>query len=336
MKYFMSKANLSKETENCKVIFHSHCALGTLIHQKIYTTPANAVQIIGGVRTLIAKMERIMSFFDLKSEISKINQQAGKSWVSVSPELLFIICAAKRYARITNGLFNITVAILIDLWRRYGRAGLIPPHYLIEEKLRLVNYEDILIDEEESRVKLQKRRQKIDLGGIAKGYLANCVIEFYNKYGLDSAMINLGGNVTLLGRRENEKPWQVGIQDPEQGRGECLATIAVSNTSVVTSGNYERFFLEGDRRYHHILNPFTGYPANSGLNSVTIVHSDALLADVLSTSVFIAGLEKGIKLLFRFSDIEAIIVTKSREIYLSRGILNKFQLISGNHSLYQF
>ncbi len=332
----MSSHNISQESENHKYISHSYYALGTLIHQKLYTSPAQAKQIICGVTTLIARLEKIMSFYEVRSEINEINRQAGKSWVLVSSELLFIISEAKRYARLTNGLFNITVAILVNLWQQFGRVGLVPPDYIIDEKLKMVNYEDILIDEEKSRVKLRKTKQKIDLGGIAKGYIANCVIEFFDNYGLHSAMINLGGNVAVLGIREDGKPWQVGIQDPEQERGKCLASIGVNNTSVVTSGNYERFFLEGNRRYHHILDPFTGYPVNKGLNSVTIVHPDALLADVLSTAVFIAGLEEGIKLLHRFADIEAIIVSSNREIYLSHGIINKFQLITDNYKLYQF
>lgn len=149
-------------------------------------------------------------------------------------------------------------------------------------------------------------------------------------------MINIGGNVALLGKRVDAKPWQVGIQDPDQERGQCLATVAVSDTSVVTSGDYERFFLEGDRRYHHILNPFTGYPADSNLRSVTVIHRDAMLADILSTTLFILGLEKGIVMLQRFEDIEVIMVHEDKKIYLSKGLLKKFQLMARGYSLFQF
>ncbi|MDD3656390.1 MAG: FAD:protein FMN transferase [Atribacterota bacterium] len=332
----MSHININQDDLNYKACSHFSYALGTLIYQKISSSKAKTVEIIKEVIKLIDRLEKIMSFYNINSQISQINQQAGKAWTSVSPESLLVIKEAKRYARLTKGLFDITIAVLVNLWQQYGKVGQLPPHHLIEEALTKINYEDILIEEEKGRVKLQKEKQKIDLGGIAKGYIANCVIELYRENRLHSAIVNLGGNVAVLGKREDGKLWQVGIQDPEQKRGKCLATVAVSDTSVVTSGNYERFYLEGNRKYHHILNPFTGYPSNSGLNSVTIIYPDAMLADVLSTAIFIAGLEEGINLLCHYADVEAIMVNNHRQIYFSRGILSKFQLIEEGYNLYQF
>jgi len=323
------------EDENTGTSYFSY-AMGTLINLRVNTQRSQAKEVIQEVLVLIDRLEKIMSYYGIASQVSQINKQAGKAWVSVDPELFLVIKESHRYARLTNGLFNITVAALISLWQHSGKCGQIPSHSFIEDALTKVDYEDILIDEQNRKIKLRQEGQKIDLGGIAKGYTANQVIQYYRQKGLHSAMINLGGNVALFGKRKDGKLWQVGIQDPDRERGQCLATIAVSDTSVVTSGDYERFFLEDDRYYHHILNPFTGYPADSKLRSVTVIHPDAMLADVLSTTLFISGLEKGIKMLRCFADVEVIMVDKEKNIYLSSSLLEQFQLIEKGYSIFQF
>ncbi len=310
-------------------------AMGTIITQKINALNLEAKKITGEALEIINRLEKIMSFFEVTSQLSQINQQSGKLWISVDSELFFLIKEAKKYARLTGGVFDITVASLVELWQKYGKVQKIPSQSLIEDTLKKVNYENILIDEERGMVKLRRNGQKIDLGGIAKGYAANRVIQYYQQKGLRSAMINLGGNVALLGGRDDEKPWQIGIQNPLQKRGECLAIISVSNTAVVTSGNYERFFLENNRIYHHILSPLTGYPASSGLRSVTIIYPDAMLADVLATTLFILGLERGVKLIKRFSDIEVIIISEDRKIYLSGSLVGKCQITEKGFTLFQ-
>ncbi len=309
--------------------------MGTIITQKINSLNLEAKKITGEALEIINRLDKMMSFFEVNSQLSQINQQSGKLWISVDSELFFLIKEAKKHARLTGGVFDITVASLVELWQKYGKLKKIPSQSLIEDTLKKVNYKNILIDEERGMVKLHRNGQKIDLGGIAKGYAANRIIQYYQQKGLRSAMINLGGNVALLGGRDDEKPWQIGIQNPLQKRGQCLAIISVSNTAVVTSGDYERFFLENNRIYHHILNPLTGYPASSGLRSVTIIHPDAMLADVLATTLFILGLEKGVKLIKRFSDIEVIIISEDRKIYLSGSLLGKFQITEKGFALFQ-
>ena len=310
-------------------------AMGTVITQKINALNLEAKKITRETLKIINRLDKIMSFFNVTSQLSQINQQSGKLWISVNPELFFLIKEAKKYARLTEGFFDITIASLVKLWQDYGKLKQVPPQSLIEDTLKKVDYKNILIDEERGMVKLRRIGQKIDLGGIAKGYAANYIIKYYQQKGLRSAMINLGGNVALLGKRDDGKPWQIGIQSPLKERGQCLATVSVSNTSVVTSGDYERFFLENNRLYHHILNPLTGYPASSGLRSVTIIHPDAMLADVLATTLLILGLEKGVKLLKHFSDIEVIMISMDRRIYLSGSLVRKFQITEKGFSLFQ-
>jgi len=323
-----------KVSKKAGYLFLSY-AMGTLVTQKINGLKLEAKKLTNETLEIIDKLDKMMSFFSITSQLSQINQQAGKLWISIDPELFFLIKEAKKYARLTEGFFDITIASLVKLWQDYGKLKQVPPQSLIEDTLKKVDYKNILIDEKRGMVKLRRIGQKIDLGGIAKGYAANRVIQHYQKKGLSSAMVNFGGNAALLGERDDGKPWQIGIQSPLKERGQCLATVSVSNTSVVTSGDYERFFLENNRFYHHILNPLTGYPARNGLRSVTIIYPDAMLADVLATTLFILGLKKGIKLVKRFSDIEVIMISENRKIYLSGSLVGKFQITEKGFSLFQ-
>ena len=309
-------------------------AMGTLVTQNVYAPELQAKKAVTEALKLIDRLEGMMSFFDSDSQVSQINQQAGKTWVTVDPELLMVLKESKRYCPLTGGLFTVTIAPLISLWQQYGKIPEIPPPSLIEKVLPSISSENILINEEERKVKLLGEGQKIDLGGIAKGYAANQVIQLYRKKGIPSAMVNLGGHVALLGNRYDGRPWQVGIQNPDGDRGQCLAVVAASDTSVVTSGNYERFFLPNNPRFHHILHPFTGYPAESGLRSVTVLHPDSLLADVVTTAFFIAGLEKGMSILHHFKVLDFIIIDQDRNIYLSRSLVNQFKLIEKGYSLF--
>lgn len=328
---FNDSHNVKENREN----IHFTYAMGTLISQKIGQSIPKAQEVISEGLKLIHWLEKMMSFHDVHSQLNQINQQSGQSWVSIDDELFFIIKESKRYARLTDGLFDITIASLVELWQYYGKLKRVPSQFSIRDTLKKVDYEDILIDEESKEITLRQLGQRIDLGGIAKGYISNQVIQFYRQKGLQWGMINLGGNVALLGKRPDGESWLVGIQDPDQERNQCLATVGVNDTTVVTSGDYERLFLDHNLRYHHILNPYTGYPADSGLRSVTIIHPDGMLADVLSTTIFILGLEKGIELLQRFSDVKIVMVDQDKRIFISRNLVKQFQLIESGYSLFQ-
>jgi FAD:protein FMN transferase len=313
---------------------HLHQAMGTNITIKISVSELKGKKIAEKSIQLIDNLEQIMSFYRNSSQVNQINYKAGESWVSVSPELFYLIVESKRYARLTKGLFDITVGPLTAIWQSYGKFGEVPPKYQIERAVKLINYGGILLDEENKKVKLEREGQKIELGGIAKGYVANQIIELYREMGVKSGLINLGGSVSLLGSRYNGEPWGVGIQSPNRERGKCLGVVLLSDTSVVSSGDYERFFLENNKMYHHILNPYNGYSARSELRSVTIVNPDSMLADVLATTVFILGLKKGMELINHFNGIEVIMITDDK-IYLSQNLVNKFHLIEKDFLVFQ-
>ncbi len=329
-----SQLNIFQKTTKNPEYIHLHQAMGTLITIKLNVSETQGRRIIKKALNFIEKIEQIMSFYKPSSQISQINNKAGKAWISVSPELFYIIEESKRYARLTKGFFDITVAPLTAIWQSYGKLGKVPPREQIESAVKLVNYEGILLDEENKKVKLERAGQKIDLGGIAKGYVTNKIIRLYREMGIDSGIINIGGNVHLLGSRYDDSLWRVGIQNPNRERGKCLGVVLSSDKSVVTSGDYERFFLKNNKRYHHILNPYNGYPARGELRSVTIVHPDSMLADVLATTVFILGLKKGLELINHFTDVEAIMITDDK-IHLSHSLVNKFHLIEKDFLLFQ-
>lgn len=164
----------------------------------------------------------------------------------------------------------------------------------------------------------------MDLGAIAKGYAADRAIEIYKQYGVESAFVNLGGNVAVLGNKPNGDLFRVGIQNPLLQRGQCLGAVNAANKTVVTSGDYVRYFEKDNKKYHHILDPRTGYSAESFLMSTTIVSKQSIAADALSTAIFILGLEDGIKLIDNQEDMEAIFITKDKEIYITKGLKEDF------------
>lgn len=174
------------------------------------------------------------------------------------------------------------------------------------------------------KVELKKVGQSIDLGGIAKGYAGDEAIKIYKKHGIESAYINLGGNVVVLGKKPNGKPWKIGIQNPRDIKGKYIGIVEVSDKAVITSGDYERYFEENGKRYHHIFDPNTGYPANSGLISATIITGLSIEGDALSTAVFVLGLEKGIELVESLEGVEGIFITEDKNIYVTSGLENNF------------
>ena len=232
------------------------------------------------------------------------------------------------YSELCSGTFDITVAPLVKLWGIFSKNERIPLKNEIENVLYLTNYKDILLNNEKNSAKLSNVGQKIDLGAIAKGYAADRVIDIYKKNDVKSGFINIGGNVLTLGNKPDESPWLIGIQNPFKVRGEYIGIVNISNETVVTSGDYVRYFEEAKIRYHHILDPRTGYPSNSGLISATIIGKSSIEADALSTAIFILGLKKGIELVNNVEGVEAIFITSEKKVYVTKGAKEKFSFVN--------
>ncbi|MCL6601429.1 MAG: FAD:protein FMN transferase [Paenibacillus sp.] len=283
---------------------------------------------------LLEKMDIELSRTKEGGDVYAVNQAAGKEAVVVSDNTLEVVKLSVKYAEEMNGLFDPTIGPLVDLWNIGSGGEQVPPQADIDKAKALINYKDVIIDETAKTVKLAKEGMVLDLGGIGKGYAADQIAEYLKAQGLNSAMINLGGSsIIALGTKPNGSQWNIGLQDPDQSRGTQLGTIKVSDEVIDASGVYERFFIQDEVRYHHILDPSTGFPSQNGLKSITIMSPNATDADALSTGVFLMGLEEGMKYLESLpGNIEAFFITDDNKIYATSGIRERLQLTDSTYS----
>ncbi|HWT76126.1 MAG TPA: FAD:protein FMN transferase [Mobilitalea sp.] len=297
-------------------------ALGTLNTIMIYKN-TNAKLLQDSIHRVM-EIDNKMSVYKQDSEITKINLAAGNQEASISDETMELISLAKEMSKQSDGAFDITIGPLARLWGIGKSNNSIPLNDEIMECCKLVNYQDIMINRTKKSILLKKQNQSIDLGGIAKGYAADEVKRILVEGGADSALINLGGNIITIGRKPDKKSWRIGIQNPLAPRGEYVGYVLVENQTIVTSGSNERFFIKNGIRYHHLLDPLTGSPAQSGLLSVTVICESSVIADALTTALFILGMEKGISLLGYFQ-ADAVFLTEDGGIFITDGLKEKYQ-----------
>ena len=298
--------------------------MGTVIQLKIYGINAEAASEKAIKR--IGEIESEMSVNIKTSEISKLNAKAGISEEKISSDTYSVIKKSIEYSKLSGGALDATIEPIVKLWGIGTDKERVPSKNEISEKLKLVNYKDIILDDKNSTVKLKRAGQAIDLGAIAKGYTADELKKVLLANKISSAIINLGGNVFAVGKKLDGTNWNVGIQNPLDTRGQYLGTVSVADKSIVTSGNYERFFIKDGKRYHHIFDPKTGYPAEQGLISTTIISDKSIDGDALSTSTYILGLEKGLKLVESIKGVEAIFITADKKVYTTPGLKGIFNL----------
>lgn len=282
-------------------------------------------QVADEVFAEMNRLENIFSRHEEGSDLNRINEAAGKDWVEVEPEVITVLDKALEIADLTDGAFDPTVGPLLNLWG-FGRDELrLPEQEEIEEILSLVDHRKIEIDRENSRVFLSEPGMELDLGGIAKGYIVDQGQEVALEHDLIASFVNAGGDINIRGTKPSGEGWRIGIQDPDQA-AELFAVVTMEKGSIATSGDYQRYFEEDGRRYHHLLDPSDGYPAE-GLSSVTIIADSAMEADVLSTAIFILGAERGRELIEEMPGIEGVIIDEARKVYLSSGIEDKIEIL---------
>ena len=272
----------------------------------------------------ILRLDRLLSVGKAESEIAVINRDGTGP---VSEDTLQMIKEAVRVHERSGGALDITVYPMMDLWGFTSENYRVPSEEEIRNTLALVDQSRIVIDEstDPATVTLGEG-QGIDLGAVAKGFTSARVARIFKDYGLTSGLIYLGGNVQCFGSKVTGADWKIGIQDPENSAG-IAGILEVSGMAVITSGAYERYFTDEEtgKTYHHILDPATGYPAQTGLSSVTIVSSDGMLADTLSTACFVLGLEKSTDYWREYGDdFEMILLDQEGTIYLTEGLEKKF------------
>ncbi|MDA3811701.1 MAG: FAD:protein FMN transferase [Spirochaetaceae bacterium] len=304
--------------------------MGTVCIITLYN--GESQEIFKGAFDVIEKQDLLMSLQKGISELSKVNASSGIQAVSVSEDTYQVVQASKYYANLTMGAFDPTIAPLVELWGiGSDHEGQVPHKEEIEKMKSLIDYRKLEISDDK-RIFLKDKGMKIDLGGIAKGYIADVVKEYLISQGVKRGIINLGGNIIVIGSKPEGHPWKIGIQDPFESRGTYIGIAEVIDKTIVTSGIYERFFYVDGKRYHHILDPETGYPVENDLASITIISEKSIDADALSTSLFVLGVEKGMDLIESIDNAEAVFVTKGRDVLYSSGANELFTLLDETYN----
>lgn len=271
--------------------------------------------VLDQCKEICAYYEELLSPSIETSELSEINHAQGAP-VTVSDETARLLRLGIRYGELSGGKFDITIASASDLWNfRDNEKGTLPDPVALEEAVSHIDYRCVEIDG--NTVTLTDPQAKIDLGGIAKGYIADRLKDYLESEGIRHAMINLGGNVLTLGGRYDGTDFRIGIQKPFTEDGTVLGSLSVSDSSVVSSGDYERYFEKDGVTYHHILDPDTGYPVQNDLDQVTIISDQSVDGDALSTTCYVLGLADGMDLIQSLDGVEAIFVTKDGELHMS-------------------
>ena len=287
----------------------------TIITIKIYDS--DDTSLLDECFSYCEEFEQTVSRTIETSEIYRINHADGNP-VEVSDITLELLQTGIKYGELTNGKFDITVAPLSELWDFKNNTGTLPSEADIAEALSHVDYRNIQIDG--NSVTLTDSKAAIDLGGIAKGYMADCLKEYLLSKGVESALINLGGNMLAIGTKPDGSHFNIGIQKPFDKTGTAITSVETEDSSVVSSGVYERYFEVNDRIYHHILDTETGMPYDNGLLSVSILSPESVDGDALSTACFALGLEEGMKLIESLEDTEAIFITEDYELHDTRSM----------------
>jgi len=305
----------------------------TVISLSLYGNPDDAVFV--KIFDRLHQIDGWMSDFSPTSELSLVSQRAGLGPVKVSPETLTVVNHALAESALTGGIFDPTIGPVTHLWDVGGANPRVPSPQALAAALSLVNWKDVHVDQAAGTVALARPGMILDLGGVAKGFAMDEALRIAQESGVKAGVFNMGNSsIGFLGKKPNGNPWKVGIQNPFQPNNGYFATIEGFDMTVETSGPYEKFFLQDGKRYHHIMDPRTGSPAQSGLEQVTLqLPLDTKLADGLSTSCFILGLEKGMALIESLPDAAAIFVTTDRRVYLSSRVGHRFTLIDQSFKL---
>ena len=305
--------------------------MGTTVSVTIYDSTDE--KILDKIFKKVKELEETLSINENGTLVDKINNAAGIKPIEVDDDTYTIIKKGVEYSKLSDGLFDISIGPIVKLWNIGLPEARVPTQEEINEKLPLVNYEDIELNDEEQTVYLKRKGMMLDLGGIAKGYTADIISDILTEEGVKSAIIDLGGNIFTHGSKVDGSDWKVGIQNPFNTRGNIVATISASNKSIVTSGIYERYIEENGKFYHHILSPFTGYPYENEIAGITIVSDNSIDGDALSTSVLAMGVDKGMEFVNNIDGLDAIFITLDNKIYITNGLKENFNLINDEFTL---
>lgn len=321
----------SKDNKVTEPLSKTELLMGTVVTVTLYDS--NDEGILDKVFTKVKELESTLSINENGTLVDKINESAGIEPVKVDYDTYTVIKKGLEYAKLSNGLFDISVGPIVKLWNIGLPEAKVPTQEEIDSRIPLVGYSDVELNDEENTVFLKRQGMMIDLGGVAKGYTADVISDILTEEGVKSAIIDLGGNIFAHGLKVDGSTWRIGIQNPFSDRGDIIGTITVKNKSIVTSGIYERYIEKDGIKYHHILSPKTGYPYENEIAGITIISDKSSDGDALSTSVFSMGVKEGMKFINTQEGIDAIFVTKDNKIYITDGIRDIFKLTNTDFTL---
>lgn len=273
--------------------------------------------IVAGIQE-VERIEAMISSWQANSQTSGINRKAGIEPVAVSPELIALLERCDKISRLSNGFFDVSFASIDKVWDFSNPTPSLPSDKAIAASVANIGHQNIVIDKVNTTVMLKKPGMKIGFGAIGKGFAADRAKVVMEELGIQSGVVNAGGDLLAWGQRPDGAPWSVGIADPKE-KTNILSWLSINNRAVATSGNYEKFLTIKGERYCHIINPKTGWPVK-GLQSATIVCNSAELADALATTVFVLGVSDGLKLIDHLQGVEAILVDHQQAMHFSKNI----------------
>ena len=334
----------NKKIKQKEIFERCFFSLGTFCSIKIFPSERNVSiynnnledkmnEILEGVENLALAFDDKFSMFKEDSEVSEINRNSGKHPIKVSGETYFLIKKAVEFCEISDGGMDITIGPLSKLWKESIKNESIPDVSRLESAKALVDFRKIRMYEGSTSILLELKGMELDLGSIAKGYCADLIRDYLEKWQIEKGIINLGGNIVVMGSDEDNKLWKVGIQQPELAREDYLGYLELEDSSIVTSGDYERYFEKDGKRLHHIIDPRTSWPSNSEIASVTVISKSSMDGDGLTTSAFMVGLEKAKEIINGLDSVEYIIVNKNKKIYVSEGIKDNFKIEAEEYKL---
>ena len=313
-------------SNNVSKVSGEYYALDTICTQQV--TGGDAQAAADEVSAMLARITTEMSMNE-GSDLFAVNFAAPQG-AQVSPESASLLQTALSLATLTSGVFDPTIGPVSSLWDISGTPR-VPSAEELASAVPLVDYTGVTI--EGTTVTLAKQGMMLDFGGIGKGYAADLAAQIYEKHGVQTALLNLGGNIFAYGTKADGSDYRIGLRDPDGADNDYFAIVSVQNSSVVTSGVYERYFESNGVTYHHLFNPETGYPTDNGLAAVTVVCESSTKADALSTALFVMGLEDGLAFAELQDDVEAAFITTDKKVYITDGLKGSIEITDENYIL---